>query len=456
LEVKFAWLKNMGLGKKIMAASLLTMIGFISNQIIRFAGNLILTRLLVPEFFGIMGIVTIFLMGVTMFSDLGIRQSVIRSVRGDDLDYLNTAWVIQCLRGLILTVVLLAVSLLVFLLQSNGYLSHDTVYGDPLLPKVLAVVAFIPSIIGMESTYLFLANRRLEQGKIVKIEVVSRLAGLIVMIVSAWKTGSIWSIVAGSILSASCKTFLSHWMFRPNRVRFRWNRLYANELLDYGKWIILASISGFLLTQGDRLLLGGMISPKMLGIYSIAYFLANSVQLAVRSLLQTVFFPVLSDVARSEINSVGELYYNIRKKTDLIVMFFSGVIYVLGTSIVSALYDVRYHEAGWILEVLALSTLGIASVVADQVFLAVGKSKWMSYASLAQMIFMYIAIPISFYNFGFNVAVYVIALSFLPKYIVTLIFLNKLDILSLIKEFRFVPTFGIGVFLGYIIESVIS
>jgi hypothetical protein len=63
--------------------------------------DLILTRLLFPEAFGLMALVQVFMGGLQMFSDLGVNMSIIQSKRGEDPDFLNTAWTFQILRGLI-------------------------------------------------------------------------------------------------------------------------------------------------------------------------------------------------------------------------------------------------------------------------------------------------------------------------------------------------------------------
>ena len=61
-----------------------------------------LTRLLFPEAFGLMALIQTFMIGLAMFSDLGIGPAIIQSDRGEDPDFLNTAWVMQILRGICL------------------------------------------------------------------------------------------------------------------------------------------------------------------------------------------------------------------------------------------------------------------------------------------------------------------------------------------------------------------
>ncbi|MFM6205833.1 oligosaccharide flippase family protein, partial [Planktothrix sp.] len=88
------------LSKKAIQGTIWTLFGYGGSQVLRFGGNLILTRLLVPELFGLMALVNTFITGLNLFSDVGIRPSIIRSQRGDDPEFLNTAWTIQVFRGL--------------------------------------------------------------------------------------------------------------------------------------------------------------------------------------------------------------------------------------------------------------------------------------------------------------------------------------------------------------------
>ena len=68
-----------------------TVVGFSASQVLRFAANLALTRLLFPDAFGLMALVQVFVTGLVMFSDVGLGQSVMQNKRGDEDDFLNTA-----------------------------------------------------------------------------------------------------------------------------------------------------------------------------------------------------------------------------------------------------------------------------------------------------------------------------------------------------------------------------
>ena len=81
-----------------LKGSVWTLGGYGIAQLLRLVSNVVLAKLLFPEAFGLMVLVTIFMQGIAMFSDIGIIPSIIQNKRGDDPRFLNTAWTIQVIR----------------------------------------------------------------------------------------------------------------------------------------------------------------------------------------------------------------------------------------------------------------------------------------------------------------------------------------------------------------------
>ena len=80
-----------------------TTIGYVAAQVLRTVATLVLARhFLGPEPFGLVGLVGVFIAGLAMFSELGIAANVVQHARGDDSDFLNTAFTIQVGRGVFL------------------------------------------------------------------------------------------------------------------------------------------------------------------------------------------------------------------------------------------------------------------------------------------------------------------------------------------------------------------
>src|SRR2546421_7848298 len=86
----------------VIKGSAWTIAGHGAGELIRLAKSLVLTRLLFPEAFGMMSLVGVVMYGLQMLSDVGLVQAIIRDKRGDDPDFLNTAWTMQVIRGAVL------------------------------------------------------------------------------------------------------------------------------------------------------------------------------------------------------------------------------------------------------------------------------------------------------------------------------------------------------------------
>jgi len=423
-------------------------VGHLVSQSLRLGSNLVLTRLLVPEMFGVMAMVSVIMGGLAMFSDVGLLQNIVQSKRGEEPAYLNTAWTIQIIRGFLIFFIALAASGGLYFAGLAGYLSEQTVYGNHELPLILAVVSISSIIAGFNSINFLLLNRKLMMGKRVIIDLLSQITGLIFMLVWAWYQRDIWALVYGGIVSAVVKMLLSHTVNLGARCRFYWDREAVHEIIHFGKWIFLASILGFFLNQGDRVLLGGLISPEILGVYTVAFFLANALKDVISRLLSSVFFPLLSDVLRNSPDQVESVYYKIRFKIDMITMPVAGLLFSMGGLIVTLLYDARYESAGWMLEVLSISIISIGFMLGDQLLLAYGKPKYASFMILLQVVSLYIFVPLMFYYYGLTGAIWAIALNPMLKIFISMIVMKRTCFLVFHREIMLLPLMPIGYLIG--------
>ena len=90
------WVSNAEtLRDRATLASIWTVGGFGMQKVLQLGSNLILTRLLFPEAFGLMTLANVILIGIQMFSDVGIKPAIVQSEHGEKEDYLNTAWTVQ-------------------------------------------------------------------------------------------------------------------------------------------------------------------------------------------------------------------------------------------------------------------------------------------------------------------------------------------------------------------------
>jgi O-antigen/teichoic acid export membrane protein len=430
--------------------------GFIFSQLLRLISNLILTRLLVPEMFGVMAIVNVFMIGIAMFSDVGLLQNVVQSKRGEDRSYLNTAWTIQIIRGGIIFLAALLLSVCLFYIRDSGWFATDSVYTVVQLPFLLALTAVTSLIAGFNSINLYVLNRNLLIKKVVILDILSQLFGLIVMLILAWYWRSVWVLVIGGIASAIVKMMLSHRTVFGERPKFELDKSCVLEIINFGKWIFLSSILGFMLAQGDRLMLGLWVTPELLGFYTIASFLANSFKSTINKLISSVFYPMLSEVVRSSPQDLKATYYSIRRKVDFIAMLIAGVLASMGHFVIEFLYDDRYSQVGWMFELLSISIMFVGYSVAGVCLMAKGSAKSSAVLTVVTTTYLYIFLPIAYFTFGIKAAVLVIALTFMLDIPTTFYMMHKKKLLSIKDEFKMVPVAVISYFIGSFLVRMIE
>ena len=384
--------------------------GQVFGYALRLGNTLIMTRLLAPEMFGVMAVVTIVNTILWMLSDIGLLPSIVRSERGEEQGFLDTAWTVQIVRGFLLWVVAALVALSVLLAGSQGLIPLGSTYAEPMLPVLILVSALGSIITSFQSTNLFLAYRRLDMRNVVLLDALVQLAGIVVSVLLAWHWRSIWSIVGGSLASAFVQMILTHWMLPGPGNRFCWERRALDELAGLGRAVMLSSTIGVLAMNMDRILLGGMVGPEQLGLYSIAVTLSGVAFSIFARITSTVSLPALSEVHRRGADEFRAAYFRLRRVSDIAMLTASGLICALGETLVRVLYDARYRDAGPILSILGLSLLGSRYAIMQQVYLALGRASCLAWLNGIALLSLLLLVPGVYAGFGFFAAVGAVAL----------------------------------------------
>jgi O-antigen/teichoic acid export membrane protein len=443
--------------ERVLRASIWSAGSHILNQAIRLGSNLIMTRLLAPEYFGLMAIANVFIFGLVMLSDMGLRQSLIQSKRFDE-PFINTIWTLQVLRGCVIWILSILLALGLFALNLFDFWPKDSVYRDALLPYILVVIGFNSVIGGFESTKLATSSRELSLGKNVAIGLMSQITALIVMIAWALISKSVWALVAASLVSSIVSTTLSHLMFSGVKNRFHWDKTAFEQIFHFGKWIFITSILGFLLSSSDRLLLGGLVDATTLGLYAIAFFMIGSLRDLLGNVIHNVGFPALSESYRDNPAALKTVYYKLRLPFDIVSTLGSGFLFACGSVIVALLYDDRYAGAGWILQLLAISIFELRYRLSGECFMAMGKPRLLTNLIIVDLVVLYVLGYLAFSYYGFKGAVWAVSLSALSTIPLNMYYQYKFGVLDWKRELITLPLlpvgYGLGLLVVYIFDSI--
>lgn len=445
-----------GLKQRFLRAAGWTVVGHGLTQVIRLGSNLILTRLLAPELYGVMSVGYVVMTGLWMFSDLGLTAGAIQNRRGDDPRFLNVTWVVQIVRGALIMLAALALAGIVSLVAQRGWLPEHSVYADPQVPQLIALISLYGLLVGFSSTKETWARRQLTLGTVVKMELACQLATAIFQVIWALISPSLWTLACGWLFGALLKTILTHWVLPGPRNRFEWDRTAFREVFDFGKWVFLSSSFSFFLTSGDKLLLGAFLDSKAMGYYTIALLLINALQVAVLKVVGHAALPALGEVFRQRPEQLRHTVYRIRRPLDLVCLVSAGALIVLGETIVGFLYDARYAPAGWMLSALAITLAATRLDVFDQCLIAMGRVRLLSALNGVRLVTLYSSVPIGYTMLGMKGAVYAVAGSSLVNAAMVLITQARFGLFDVKRELMALPIFAGGLASGWVLDQLVK
>jgi O-antigen/teichoic acid export membrane protein len=398
------------LKKKVIRGSVQTLLFYGSSQALRLASNLVLTRLLTdgPEAFAAMALCFVWLEGIELFSDVGIRPAIVQSKHGDDQTFLDTAWTIQVARGLaIWLVTLLLTPVLVW------------TYGKyPETAAMMPVIGLAAVVSGFYSTKVFTAMRAMRPLQAAAVQLGGQVATTATMIGVAWATGSVWALVAGALVNPLVQVLIGHFALPGPVNRFRFVKEHARALFRYGRWVFVSTMFTFLARQTDRLVLPALISKYAFGVYNIALVgLAMCVEV-VSHVVEWVAFPAF---ARK--HNAGEPVGDVFQRVTLILQLGAGAmvagLIAGGPALVEFLYDDRYVAAGWMLRLLGFGAwFTVLESCCASLLKAVAANQWMAAGHGTKFGVQLVAMPLGYWLGGLDGALGAIVVADVARFLV--------------------------------------
>lgn len=361
----FSFMSGTGITQRVLRGSAISGMGYFFSQGIRLASNLILTRLLFPDAFGLMALVTMFVLGVVMMTDVGLTPSIMQSKRGDDPKFLNTAWSVKMLLHSFYFVVICALAW-----------PAAQFYDAPQLVQLMPAVGASLLIGGLVSPNIEHAQRHIKLGTVTLIDLASQAASVGSMVIFALLTRSIWALVFGQFVAAGVKAVLTRYYLKGPTTGFGWDKEAVHELIHFGKWITLSSAGGFVLSQGDKAVLGKYLSLEQLGVYNIGFFLASFPMALAENITGRTIIPVYRDSPPHESPQNFATVRRMRMGLSAIVLTMIAFMAVGGPWIIELLYDIRYQGAGPIVSLIASAQVPVVlGMTYPQAALAAGDSR---------------------------------------------------------------------------------
>lgn len=354
------------LARRVARSSLFTVGGYGAQNVLRLGSNVLLAQLLVPEVFGEMVLVGLLLLGIGMFSDVGIGPCLVQSKRGREASFVHTAFTVQALRGLVIAALGWSIAP-----AFAGW------YGEPSLVWPIRVACATAVLQGLNSTRWFTVTRDLALGRKTGVELAAQLASIGVCVTWAYFDRSVWALVAGSVTQSAMIALGSHLALPGARDGLRLERAALTELFGFGRWIFVSTCVTFLALQSDRLILGKLVdSLGLLGVYGMAATVATIPTVLAGHLSGNVQFPLLAAHDRRDPSALSAAF--LRQRETLLVALGAALLAVFWFAplFFKTLYPPEFADAGWIAQWICVAGwFGLLKQTSDRVLLVRGATR---------------------------------------------------------------------------------
>lgn len=443
-----------GLGGRMVKAALWLVGSNVSSQALRLISSLVLTRLLMPDAFGLLAALSTLYFGLVMFSDMGIWQSVVKSENGNDARFLGTAWAAQLLRAMVLVLLVCLMAVGVSVLSQSRWIQASSVYADPRMPWMMASFSVCALLQGLESMKLATAQRNLHGAYLARLELLSQFAAMVTTIGLTWWTRSVWSLMAGTMVYSLARTWMSHFYLPGQHVRPCWDKSHAQEIIGFGKWIFLSSIIGFLAANIEKLILAALLTATSFGLFSIASTLLAAVIGVYASLNGHVVFSSMSQALRGNRGEMVRMYGRVQRIADVLLGGLAGVLIMSGQWAIWILYDRRYEEAGVTLQTLGVGLLALRYQVVEQLMFASNQPAWVSANNGLRAMGLLLGVPAGFAFAGERGALLAVVGCQFASWPLTLVFKWREGLLGHGSERWWLPALLVGLLLGWGVDEL--
>jgi lipopolysaccharide exporter len=269
------------------------------TSVLRLAQLFILARLLMPEEFGLLGMVLIAVGLAEAFSDFGISAAIIHRGEIPRKQLSSLYWLNVVTGWIVFAAMWLAAPL------------GAAMFGEPRLEALLQGVAVIFLFAPLGKQFEMLLQRDLRFQRLAWAEMAGAVVGLVVAVVLALRGHGAWALVLGFVAHLFVRTVLviavSPAEYRP-MLHFR--RTDLAGFVGFGLFQMGERTVNFLSERLDQLLLGVLLGAEALGFYTFAFNLVAQPVSRINPIVTKVAFPLFARIQK-DLLRLRRSYYRV-------------------------------------------------------------------------------------------------------------------------------------------------
>jgi len=350
------------LKKKAASGMIWSAIQRYSTMLIKFISGIVLARLLMPEDYGAIGMLLIFMSLAEVFIDAGFGSALIQKKNPTQTDYSTVFYF-----NIVMSVILYAVI----------YISAPAIanfYRMPILCKVLRVQGLILFIYAFNIIQRNQIRKNLKFKKLSKITITSSFISLIVTIILAYMGFGVWSLVAQNFLIAliPCLFFWLTMNWKPTW-EFSWTSF--RELFGFGSYMFLTHLFTTFSQRITGLLVGRWYNPATMGYYTKASSFSKYATLSISGVMIQTTYPLYASV-QDDRERLINMVKRITSTLAYITVPMLSILILTAKPLIVLLYSDRWLPSVPYFQILCIGGMaGCLLSVNQQTIAAIGKSK---------------------------------------------------------------------------------
>lgn len=330
------------LKKQAVSGVIWTFLQQFSVQIINFGVQIILARLLMPEDFGLIAMITVFISIGQTLMDSGMTSSIIRMKRPDQLDY-STVFVTNF-------IISIAIYLLIFI--GAPFIAYF--YDHPLLKDILRVFALTFIIRAFVAVHIAKLTKEMNFKTQMKLQVPSTLVGAIVGVVMAYLDFGVWSLVWLNLTQTLVFT-LQNWLFIKWRPSLKFNKRRFKYHFNFGYKLTLSGLVNTIYNDIYTIVIGKVFSATFVGYFNQANMMRKFPVQQLSSVMDKVTYPLFSNISSDK--QLKSAYKQTMKLVFFIVVPMMLILIVVGHDLFLFLFGEKWLPAVPYFQILSYASL---------------------------------------------------------------------------------------------------
>jgi O-antigen/teichoic acid export membrane protein len=334
--------------------------GSMFEQVIRFARNMLLTRLLAPAAFGTMAIVLSATSLIGILAEVGAREALIQNPRGCEDEYVGaTFWLSLGRAALIYVTVFLTAPLV------------SRFYGNLELASLARVATLSVVFDGLMSPRAIVAMKQMRYSKWAIVQNGGGILGVLTTVVLSFFMRDVWALVIGFCSENGARCILSYAVC-PYRPRFRVDAHAFRDLTRFSRGLFGLAFLNLIFTRVDIFVLGKLFPASDLGLYSMAVYLVQTPSVFLAAIFVQTLLPALSRI-QDDHERMNRILLKVSSATLMLGLPALVFVGFCGRSLLTLIYGPRYSAVAPALVLAAVASfLNLLNVQITLMFYAKG------------------------------------------------------------------------------------